>query len=222
MSIKRGPSPADNYAQISNDALRDSRLSWKARGLLGYLMSHAQGWRTSIARLMREAPDGRDSVRSGLNELIALGYLERSDKRVRLPGGRLGDYEYTITDRPESGYPTLGEPTLGNRPPKKTTVKKTKPKNTKTLNGPAGGESASPSQIEYLRDLHIHGGGVGGSIEGWLSSLTAAEADAEIREALAAIPRGRHYRGNPDSDGLSTKGHEVAQRRMIPGGDSGA
>ncbi|QDH93298.1 helix-turn-helix DNA binding domain protein [Microbacterium phage Cressida] len=213
MSIRRGPSPAERFAQIANAALRDERLSWKARGLLAYLLSHREGWRTSVSRLSRMAPDGRDSVRAGLNELIEHGYVIRSEDRIRDARGRLGDYEYTVTDFPTTGFPTQGFPTQENPHPKNTRGKNTKPRE----HHPNGGGAATPSQRAYLRDLHIHGGGRSTSeIETWLDGLTVAQADAEIREAQAAIPRGKRYVGDPGHPDLSEKGREVAERRMIP------
>ncbi|AWY05308.1 helix-turn-helix DNA binding domain protein [Microbacterium phage Cinna] len=213
MSIRRGPSPADRFAQIANAALRDKRLSWKARGLLAYLLSHREGWRTSVARLEREAPDGRDSVRAGLNELIEHGYVTRSEDRIRDARGRLGDYEYTVTDFPTTGFPTQGEPTQENPHPKNTRGKNT----IQREHHPNGGGAATPSQRAYLRDLHIHGGGrTAEEIDPWLDGLTVAQADAEIGEALRAIPRGKGYVGDPEHPGLSEKGREVAARRLIP------
>lgn len=166
-----------------------------------------------MARLTKQAPDGRDSVRAGLAELIAHGYVTRSEKRIHNAKGHLGDYEYTVTDAPTTGFPTLGEPTEGNPHPKKINEKN-------TIQGEHqvnGGGAATPAQREYLRDLHIHGGGrTAAEIEPWLDRLTVAEADVEIREAQRSIPRGREYVGDPEHDGFSEKGREVARRRMIP------
>ncbi|UDL16248.1 helix-turn-helix DNA binding domain protein [Microbacterium phage Kozie] len=211
--IRRGKSPADRFAQIANAALRDERLSWKARGLLAYLMSHTEGWQTSVARLARSGPDGRDAVRAGLGELIALGYLTRSARRNRNERGHLLDYDYDVTDTPTSDYPTLGSPTLGNPTSKKNKGKKTKPRE----HQPNGGGAATPAQRAFLIDLHLHGGGkTADEIGSWLDRLSAEEADAEIREALAAIPRGRGYVGDAEHPDLSEKGREVAARKMIP------
>jgi hypothetical protein len=212
VSIRRGPSPADRFAQIANAALRDERLSWKARGILAYLLSHREGWRTSVARLVRQAPDGRDSVRAGIAELTALGYLHRADQ-THDERGKFAERDYIVTDTPSLDYPTTGEPTTGNPHPKNTSGKNTKPRE----HHRNGGAAASTAQREYLRDMHIHGGGrTAEEIEPWLETLTAAQADAEIREAQRAIPRGRGYVGDPEHPDLSEKGREVAARRLIP------
>lgn len=84
--IVRGPLPTRSYTVLQNELLRDRRLSWKARGLLVYLLSQPPGWTTRTEHLAAVAPDGRDSVRSGLRELEAAGYLRRW--RTRADDGR--------------------------------------------------------------------------------------------------------------------------------------
>lgn len=93
MAVRRGPVPADNFSIISNTWLRDSRLSWKAKGLLAYIASHAPGHVLTTAQMHAEATDGPDAVRSGLVELEAAGYLVRIELRNGR-GHRTGtDYE---------------------------------------------------------------------------------------------------------------------------------
>lgn len=76
--IVRGPRPSDNFAQIHNDALADGRLSFKARGILAFLLSRPPGWKTSAERLAKSGIDGERAVKSGLKELEATGYLKRT------------------------------------------------------------------------------------------------------------------------------------------------
>ena len=95
--IVRGPRAADHFTIISNAALRDERLSWKARGLLAYLLSMDTGWETSIRRLATVAPDGKSAVETALAELEALGYLERRQQRAA-EAGKFGHTEYHVCD----------------------------------------------------------------------------------------------------------------------------
>ncbi|MFI9825223.1 hypothetical protein ACIHFC_32955 [Streptomyces sp. NPDC052013] len=96
--IRRGVMAADQFTQIANALFRDSQLSFKAKGIFGYVSTHTNGWQVTIADLVRLGPDGREAVRTGLKELEAHGYLVR--ERLRRPDGTLGEIVYCITDRP--------------------------------------------------------------------------------------------------------------------------
>ncbi|GGJ56511.1 hypothetical protein GCM10010121_078940 [Streptomyces brasiliensis] len=89
---------ADQFTQIANALFRDARLSFKAKGIFGYVSTHRNGWQVTVADLVRLGPDGREAVRTGLQELEAHGYLIR--ERLRRPDGTLGEIVYCITDRP--------------------------------------------------------------------------------------------------------------------------
>lgn len=75
--IIRAPRPQENFTVISNAVIRDARLTWKARGLLIYLLSQPDHWRTSVARLASVAPEGIHSCRAGMKELERHGYIRR-------------------------------------------------------------------------------------------------------------------------------------------------
>lgn len=95
MSILRGPIPADAFTIIENAWLRDPRLSWKAKGLLAYIASHAPGHRLTRDQMLAEGADGKDALISGLMELEERGYLAR--RRVRGEGGKITGTDYTLT-----------------------------------------------------------------------------------------------------------------------------
>ena len=71
----------DQYAQIPNSWLRDSRLTLKAIGLLAQIMSHRPGWNMSIRNLAANNKVGRDQISAALKELETYGYLERTQER---------------------------------------------------------------------------------------------------------------------------------------------
>ncbi|MDN3028634.1 hypothetical protein [Streptomyces sp. S.PB5] len=96
--IRRGAMAGDQFTQIANGLFRDSRLSYRAKGIFGYISTHRDGWQVTIAGLVGSGTDGRDAVRSGLQELEAHGYLIR--ERRRRPNGTLGEIVYSITDHP--------------------------------------------------------------------------------------------------------------------------
>ncbi|MEU6496898.1 hypothetical protein ABZ890_42115 [Streptomyces sp. NPDC046984] len=96
--VRRGVMAADQFTQIANGLFRDNRLSFKAKGIFGYVSTHRDGWQVTVTDLVRLGPDGREAVRTGLRELEAHGYLIR--ERLRRPDGTLGEVTYCITDRP--------------------------------------------------------------------------------------------------------------------------
>jgi hypothetical protein len=126
MPIKRGHHEWDGqFTQISNAWLRDSRLSFKARGLLAYIESHTPEWDISVAWLAGNNPEGREAIRSAIAELELLGYLKREQENT---GGRFGEITY-ITQEPMSDLPLAENPSAENLPLKKTIDKNTIDKN---------------------------------------------------------------------------------------------
>lgn len=65
----------NGFTQIANNLFEDSKLSWKAKGILCYLLSRPNNWKINKTDLQNKAIEGRDAVQSGLNELKELGYL---------------------------------------------------------------------------------------------------------------------------------------------------
>lgn len=73
--IVRGPRPSDTFAQIHTGALADGALSFKARGILAYLLSLPAGAEISAEKITRSGTDGERAVKSGIKELQDAGYL---------------------------------------------------------------------------------------------------------------------------------------------------
>ena len=106
-----------DYTVMSNHHLRNNELSLKAKGLLSLMLSLPEDWDYTMRGLSRICKDGIDSIRVGVQELEAQGYLVR--QRVRLPNGQLGSVEYTILEQPmppqpKPEIPTLEKPMLEN------------------------------------------------------------------------------------------------------------
>lgn len=111
MSITRGSLPTDRFTIVSNDWLRDSALSWKAKGLLAYIASHAPGHALTSDQIVAEGTDGRDAVRAGLVELEQRGYLKRV--KLRGEGGKIAGTNYELgepTQMTVNGKPSAGQP----------------------------------------------------------------------------------------------------------------
>ncbi|MGW3149765.1 hypothetical protein ACWDG1_34905 [Streptomyces sp. NPDC001177] len=144
--IRRGVMAGDQFTQIANGLFRDSGLSFKAKGIFGYVSTHRDGWQVTIAELVRRGREGVDAVTTGLHQLERHAFLYRT--RERNPDGTLGQALYFITDlpglqnprsQPESGFPRLAEPTLADPGTKNTNRKKTNKQNNRPLR-PCRGE----------------------------------------------------------------------------------
>jgi hypothetical protein len=89
------------YAQIANSVLEDKDLSFKAKGILSYLLSRSDEWEVYQAQLADLGPDGETAVRSGIKELMKAGYLERSPRRN--DDGTIAKWEYIVYESPIDG-----------------------------------------------------------------------------------------------------------------------
>ena len=88
------------YVMIDKRIFIDAGLSWKAKGILGYLLSKPDDWTIMVVDLIKQSTDGRDSVYSGLKELAACGYVKRMDLRDNR--GRLSGCEYLVHENPQN------------------------------------------------------------------------------------------------------------------------
>lgn len=96
-----------DFTMVHNAALRDRRLTRRARGLLVEVLSHRAGFGISEASLVAAGPEGRDAVRKALRELEEHGYLHREQARA---GGRFGETVFRLTDMPEGLTVRVGSP----------------------------------------------------------------------------------------------------------------
>lgn len=83
---------------MANHHLRNKALSLKAKGLLSLMLSLPEDWDYTTRGLSCICKDGVDSIRVGIQELEANGYLVR--ERRRNGNGQYGAIEYTILEKP--------------------------------------------------------------------------------------------------------------------------
>lgn len=128
--IVRSPRPATGWTVFDNRTLRDTRLSFRARGLLCYLLSFPDNWTVNSEIIARDTSEGRDAIRTALRDLEGAGYVTRRTERSGL--GHLITVT-TVFDRPvdNSGDsewirrpPTTGLPAPDNQAPIERTTKK--------------------------------------------------------------------------------------------------
>lgn len=88
-----------NYTVMSNYHLRDKNLSYKAKGLLSFMLSLPEDWDYSINGLVSISKEGVKAIRNILQELQKYGYLVIEKKQNEI--GQF-EYEYLIYEQPDT------------------------------------------------------------------------------------------------------------------------
>lgn len=104
MTTYRTKKGATLFTRIENSTLQDTRLSWKARGLLAYMLSKPDNFRFYLEELTKHAPDGLASVRAGIKELESLGYVKRFPNREK---GKVLSWDMDVFEIPECDFRNL-------------------------------------------------------------------------------------------------------------------
>lgn len=86
-----------NYVVMNRAALQDKELSWKAKGLMAYMLSMPDDWTFYMDELMKHSTDGEASFRSGFKELTDRGYVKRYPVRK---GSRITHWETVVYENP--------------------------------------------------------------------------------------------------------------------------
>lgn len=87
-----------SYVTIENAMFEDEKLSFKAKGILGYLLTKPDGWIVRVPDLVKHAQDGEKAIRSGIKELKANGYLHFY--RTKNPDGTFKGIVWEYDDIP--------------------------------------------------------------------------------------------------------------------------
>jgi hypothetical protein len=96
-TIFRKPKNAANpYVRVDKAFLNDNRLSFRAKGIMAYLLSKPDNWELNTQELQNASKEGRDAVRAAVKELISLGYVRYEKKRVN---GKF-THVYTVHEDP--------------------------------------------------------------------------------------------------------------------------
>lgn len=122
-----------DYCTINNTALRDNRLSLKAKGLLVTMLSLPDDWDYSIKGLSKILKEGKDSIRSAIVELETFGYVSR--EQTKNERGLFTGYIYTIREVPleVESEPLAENPTAADSTTENTTQLNTNKLNTNKL-----------------------------------------------------------------------------------------
>lgn len=103
-----------NYTVLDNTFIRDVTLSWKAKGVMTYLLSLPDDWSVNFSEVLKHSADGETALKSIIKELKEHGYL--ISKRLQSADGKFAGFTYEIVENPQSNNhqeekPSGGKPT---------------------------------------------------------------------------------------------------------------
>lgn len=98
MAVFRVYKETGNFVTVHKNFIHDDDLSWKAKGILLYLLSRPDDWQIYESELVRHSTDGLSGLKTGIKELEKVGYIQRTRKRD--DKGRLKEYEYAVYENP--------------------------------------------------------------------------------------------------------------------------
>ncbi|MHA4179834.1 DnaD domain-containing protein [Bacillus cereus] len=103
-----------NYTTINNTGLKDTRLSWKAKGILAYILTLPDDWIFYMEEVTKHSKDGIASLKAGMKELKECGYVKRFP--IKGEDGKISKWETIIYEVPQVEKP-LVENQLVEKPP---------------------------------------------------------------------------------------------------------
>ena len=83
-----------NYSIISNECLKNPKISTRSKGMYAYIMTLPDDWVIQKGELYKHFAEGKDYLDKGFNELKKYGYIKQM--RVQQENGQFAGYEYIV------------------------------------------------------------------------------------------------------------------------------
>ena len=97
--VKKRENP---YVQIDKRVFEDPRLSWRSKGVMGYLLSKPDGWKVNVADIWGKGKEGRNAVQDCMSELAVFGYAELVT--THNDQGVFTGKEWVVSEEPKGGF----------------------------------------------------------------------------------------------------------------------
>ena len=145
--------PDNPFVMIDRRAVENPKLSWRAKGLLAYLLSRPDDWVVRFKDLAKRAPDGAHTIRAAMKELKAAGHVEVITERE---GGKITKWIYKVHEVPHGGFQQVEKQDVENRTYSntKSTEKDLKEIYTALENLTGGLNSNTPRFVDTLKEKH--------------------------------------------------------------------
>ncbi|KAB1365728.1 DnaD domain-containing protein [Bacillus thuringiensis] len=169
-----------NYTTINNTGLKDTRLSWKAKGILAYILTLPDDWIFYMEEVTKHSKDGIASLKAGMKELKECGYVKRFP--IKGENGKISKWETIIYEVPQVEKP-LVENQLVEKPPVENLPVENQPLlSTKELS--TNKQSSSSIFSFYENNFGILNSFIAESISQWVNDTSEELVQAAMERAL--------------------------------------
>lgn len=192
-----------NFTVIDNRYLRRNDLSWRAKGILTYILSLPDDWVININEIQTHATEGSTAFRSGWNELKDKGYVARyavKDKKTK----KILRWETIVrenvdlsvnkphVDFPQVEKPQVEKPQVENQKLQSTYITKDLSKQS-TNNTNAHSDKPNDSELkqrfEDLWNQYPNKKGKPKAFTAYKSAIKAGTTDSEIAKGIENYKR---------------------------------
>ena len=114
-TIFRAAKTKDNpYVMVDKRIIDNVNLSFKAKGILVYLLSRPDGWEVNLMDLANRSTEGLSAVKSGCRELKEKGYLKHAG--IRRIDGKFDTVIWEVHEAPQVDNQLTDTPQVGVSP----------------------------------------------------------------------------------------------------------
>jgi hypothetical protein len=102
------------YVIIDRRPIDNPKLSFKAKGILTYLLSRPDGWEVNLVDLANRSTEGLSAIKSGVKELKQAGHLKHAGTREA--DGQFGTVIWEVYEAPQVDNQLTDQPQVGVSP----------------------------------------------------------------------------------------------------------
>lgn len=201
----------DHYVQLPNDIFRTPGIKSRAVHVYGNLRSNRTGWQTNTRQVAEVTGLSHNTVMSAINDLIELGYVERTE--IPGEGGQFSSYRYRVFDRRNQIVGTVPDAKIesGNLTQKLSqapdakieSYKKNSFKKTKEEDQPPISPKGEGGRFAEFWDVYDKKVGTGDARKKYAAAIKKVDEDTLIKaareyiEAQRAIGKHPRFTANP-------------------------